>query len=54
MNKIFDWIMFKIFPRYVFYIYKKKLSLGKVNKFEQYIWNRYFAEDFHDFIEKNT
>jgi len=54
MDKIFDWIMAKIFNKYVYCVARKKLNLEKVNRLEQYIWNRYFAKDFKNFVDKNT
>lgn len=53
-SKIIDWLAIKVFGRYLVYVRHKALTLKKINKLEKYIWNRYFAEDFHNFVEKNT
>jgi len=52
-GKIIDWFIIKLFGRYLLYVRHKTLTLQYINRFERYIWNRYFAEDFHNFVERN-
>lgn len=54
LGKIIDWLIIKLFGWYLLYVRHKVLTLQQINKLEKYIWNRYFAKDFHKFVEKNT
>ncbi len=42
------------FGWYLNYITKKKFSFKKMNKFEDWIYYKFVAPDFHDYVERNT
>lgn len=52
--KVCKSLFIKLWHHYLSYIFKKKALFRKMNKFENWVYYKFIAEDFHDFVERNT
>ena len=42
------------FGWYLSYIFKKKVLFRKMNRFENWVYYKYIAKGFHDYVIRNT